>query len=151
KPLGNSVLAGNTDTVQVQRHTRENRVGAGTESGTVGTDGSVSLDDRCHVRVIKGWIKIPHAIVGLIGVRNAVPAQSQIERQLSSCPPVVLNVSSPGRIVPESVILHGQFVVAFGCTEQEVREIASRERAVKAKGALRLPEQILNFLVECPA
>jgi len=64
---------------------------------------------------------------------------------------VVLDIGSPGSVVPETVVLHGKFAVALGRAEQEIGEVISRERPIKTEGSLGRTEQVLNFLIDRPA
>ena len=77
-------------------------------------------------RVIELGIEVPHAVVGFVGVRNAIPTQAQVESQLAVHAPVVLNVCGPRNVVPLAAVLDGEFLVSAWHTEQEVGEVVCR-------------------------
>src|SRR5712675_727860 len=84
-------------------------------------------------------------------MRHTVPAQAKVKGQPTVHTPVVLNVGSPRDVVPQAVVLHGEFLVRLGVSEQEVSKVVTGKGAVKIKTALGLTEQILDLLVERPA
>jgi len=49
------------------------------------------------------------------------------------------------------VVLHGEFLVRLGVSEEEVSKVVTGKGAVKIKTALGLTEQILDLLVERPS
>ena len=149
--LRNTVLLGNADTVEVERNASENRVRAGAEARAGRTDGAIGIENGGIGRVVEVGIEVPHAVVGFVGVRNAIPTQAQVEGQLAVDAPVVLDVSGPGNVVPLTGVLDGEFLIAFGVAKQEVGEVVAGESTVKAETALGLTEQILRLLVESPA
>src|SRR5579859_5015829 len=111
--LGNAILSRDADTVQVKRYARKNWVGAGAKTRTRRINGAIRKDDRSVGGLIETWVKVPHAVIGFIRVRYAVPAQAEVQGQATRCAPVILNVSSPGNVVPQAVVLHREFVVAL--------------------------------------
>src|SRR5579864_757058 len=84
KTLGNAVLAGDADAVGVKEDTsaRENGVRAGGEArasgsatriGRAAADRVVGVKFGSESRLIQVGIEVAHAVVGFVGVRNAVP------------------------------------------------------------------------------
>src|SRR5215471_9438045 len=119
----NAILAGDADAIQVEWNARENRIGTCPEAGAcpswaAGRCGVCRTADRAAVvkrsrvcRIIETRIEVAHTVVCFISVGNSVPAQPEIERQTLGCAPVVLDVGSPGDVVPKTMILDGQFVI----------------------------------------
>ena len=100
--LRNASSSGDTDTIQIELGTGQNRVRASAQSRAVGCNvvaGRVS-EDGSGGWVIQVWIEVAHPVVGFIGVRNAVPTQTQVQGQAIVYAPVVLRICSPGNIVP---------------------------------------------------
>ena len=77
-------------------------------------------------RIVEVGIEVAHAVVGFIGMRNAVPTQTEVQGQAVVYAPVVLNISGPGNVVPVAVILNSQLVVAGSRTQQEISEVDFR-------------------------
>src|ERR1700704_5362697 len=84
-------------------------------------------------------------------MRHAVPAQAEVQGQPAIHAAVVLHVSSPRYVVPQAVVLQGEFLVRLGVYEEEVSKVVTGKGAVKIKTALGLTEQILDLLIERPA
>src|SRR5438045_65010 len=49
---------------------------------------------------IKAPLVLSNLVVGFVGMRNSVPAETEIQRQSVSCTPVVLNVGSWRNVIP---------------------------------------------------
>src|SRR5579872_1224131 len=103
-------------------------------------------------------------MVGFVGVRNAIPAQPEVQGQAVVDAPVVLDVQGWRDVVPLTVDLVAIFCVLLGETHEVVSEVesarqrwgryASRrtgERPVKLEVALRVRERVLPLLVNRPA
>src|SRR6185295_3274067 len=84
-------------------------------------------------------------------MRYTIPTQAEVQGQAVVYAPVVLDVSSPRYVVILSVVLQRSFIVALGITEQEVSEAVSCVTAIEAEVALRVDEDVLDLLVQCPA
>ena len=90
-------------------------------------------------------------MVRFVGVRNAIPAQAEVQGQARVDAPVILPIGRPRNRVPLAGVLHSQFVVSVGVAQQEVGEIVAREGPVEIELTLGVAEQILVLLVDGPA
>src|SRR5262250_1637056 len=59
----------------------------------------------------------PILVVGFVGVRNAIPAQSEIQSQPAVHTKVVLNIQRPGVVVPLAGALNRVLVVGLAVTQ----------------------------------
>src|SRR5579872_386826 len=155
-----AVLSGNADAIQVERNASQNRVRAGAQTGADGratrigcarADRSGCVKRRRVGSVVERWIEVAHPVVRFVRVRYAVPTQTEVHGQLAVYAPVVLNICGPRNVVPQTLILYGEFLILLCVAEQEVCEVVAGERSVKVEAALGLAEQVLHLLVERPA
>src|ERR1700730_2416385 len=149
--LRNTVFLGNTDSVQVERNARENRIGTGTEPWAGRTDRPIWKHDGRVCWVVERRVEITHTVVRFISVGHAIPPQAEIEGQLAVYAPVILSVRGPRYVVPKAVILDCEFAITLGIAKEEIGEVISGESSVKAKRTLCLAEEILDFLIDRPA
>ena len=77
-------------------------------------------ESRRTGRVIQVGIEVSQAVVGLIGVRHAIPTHSLVQSQPVVDSPVVLKISRPGYIVILAAVMHGFLGVPTGVAQQEV-------------------------------
>src|SRR4029077_20652195 len=98
----------------------------------------------------------------------AVPAQAEVQGEPAVYAPVILDVHGPRNVVPVTVILHGEFVVALGSPQEEIGKVIASfgfattrwwidwrarscsKRPVKVEGPLGRTEQVLNLLIDRP-
>ena len=104
-------------------------------------------------RIVEVGIEIAHAVVGFVGVRNAVPAQAEVQGQAVVNAPVVLDVGGPGNVVPVAVILNRELVdKSEAVPSRSRRSLFPVKLPLKVKPILAcLAEQVLNLLVQRPA
>src|SRR5207302_1336182 len=67
-------------------------------------------------------------------MRNAVPAQAEIQGQAAIYAPVVLNISCPRHVVPLPAILDSEFLIRAGITEVDVRYTGQIVRSSEQPG-----------------
>src|SRR5258707_264204 len=155
-----AVLAGNTNSVQIERNASENRVrteaqtwasGCAARVGRPAADGTAGVEGRRLCRIVEIGVEVTHTVVGFVSVWNAIPAQAKVEGQPAIHAPVVLNVGSPRYVVPQAMVLHSKFLIRLGISEEEVSKVVTSKGPVKVESTLRLTEQILNLLVDRPA
>src|SRR5450432_3058529 len=84
-------------------------------------------------------------------MRNAIPAQSQVQGQPFIDPVIVLEVCGNRDIIPVTRALDRCLVVAIGVTEQIIGEVGSGIEAVEDKYTLGYLKPILYFLIKHPA
>ena len=70
-------------------------------------------------------------MIGLVGVRHTVPAQSQIQSEPVGGAPVVLHIRGIGNVVPLTSNLDGVFIVPLAKTEKVIGEVVAGERAIE--------------------
>src|ERR1019366_5774915 len=66
-------------------------------------------EDRSIGGIVEIGIEVAHPVVRFVSMGNAIPAQAEIQRQAMVDAPVVLHIGSPGNVVPEAMILNGEF------------------------------------------
>ena len=91
--FGHAVLAGNPDAIQVERNTRKDRVRTRSQARTCSAGAAcccavcrpansitvlAASERRGHRAIVKGWVEVPHPIVGFIRVGSAIPAKTEV-------------------------------------------------------------------------
>ena len=90
-------------------------------------------------------------MIGLVGVRHPVPAQSEVQSEPVGGAPVVLNVGAVGDVIPLTGDLHRILGIILGVAEQEVGKVIARVEAVEAEVTLGVGEGVLPLAVKRPA
>src|SRR5579859_912521 len=113
--LGDAVLARNANAFQIERNASKNRIRAGAQTRTGGgaawiraggcigrtaANSTVGGEHGCIGRIVKTRVEIPHAVVGFVGMRYAIPTQAEVKCQVTADAPVVLGVRGPRDVVP---------------------------------------------------
>ena len=86
KTLGNPILPLDADAIQIERNPLELRNRARAEAWAgwgdcveIGGVGNwIDRKDCCLRRIVQVGIEVGHVVIRLIGMRNSIPAQSQI-------------------------------------------------------------------------
>ena len=119
------VFVFDADAVQVQlsASSLKNRVRAAAEAGAGGRAAWIGRTaayvaagiKRCRqARIIKRRIEVAHAVVGFVSVRNAVPAQTEVQGQAAIDAPVVLDPEGGGDVVPFATVRDSKLLVGLG-------------------------------------
>src|SRR5271170_2051028 len=151
--LRNAVLARNANAVQIERNASKNRIRASAQTRTGSGAAGIRAGDciertaanrvvrakrSCVGRVVEIGVEIPHAVVCFVGMRYAVPAQAEVERQTTVHAPVVLGPQTPRNVVPLAAVLHSEFLVIGSIAEQHICEVVPCKRTVEAEATLGL-------------
>ena len=87
-------------------------------------------------------------VVRFIGMRNAIPAESQIYGKALVHPVIVLEIESHRNIAPVTCALDRCLVVVVGVTKQIIGEVVSGIEAAEDKCTLGLLKPILDLLIK---
>src|SRR4029077_6679231 len=91
-PFRNSAYVADANSIQIELLTCQNRVRAGPKSRAESANGLIARIEYGRIRgVIQVRVEVGHLVVGFVGVRNAIPAQSEIQSQPAVYAVVVLN------------------------------------------------------------
>jgi hypothetical protein len=105
---------------------------------------------RSFCRVVQVGVEVGGELVGLVGMRNAIPAQAEVQGEAIIYAPVVLRIDRRRDVIPVAGDLDAVLRIRLGVAEQEICVVVPRESAVEGEVAFGVGESILNLLVECP-
>src|SRR5271166_4171585 len=150
--VGNRVNTADSDAVQIELLTGEDRVRAGPECGTGGTNRLIARIQDSRIRgVIEARIEVGHLGVGFVGMGYSIPPQSKVQSEPIGHAEVVLNVQGPGNVIPVATALDGVFIVRLAIAKEIIGEVVSGVGTVEVEATLGILEPILNLLVQRPA